>query len=51
MEATNSGEWLGSASTTDESFYPASEGSFASGELAYNKAQTAMDCIAPSEDA
>ena len=39
MDATNSGELLGSAGTTDESFCTASKGSFASGELAYDEAQ------------
>ena len=49
MDAANTGEWLGSAGTTDESFCTASEGSFASGELAYAEAQSTVDCSAPSE--
>ena len=49
MDAANTGEWLGSAGTMDESFCTASEGSFASGELAYDEAQSAVDCNAPSE--
>ena len=49
MDAANTSEWLGSAGTTDELFCTASKGSFASRELAYDEAQSAVDCIAPSE--
>ena len=49
MDAVNTGEWLESADTTDESFCMASEGSFVRGELAYDEAQSTVDCTAPSE--
>ena len=49
IDATNTSEWLRSAGTMIESFCAASEGSFASGEVAYNEAQFAMDCTAPSD--
>ena len=47
MDAVNTGEWLESADTTDESFCMASEGSFVTGELAYAEAQPTVDCTAP----
>ena len=49
MDAANTGEWLVTVGTTDESFCTASERSFASGELAYAEAQSTVDCSAPSE--
>ena len=49
MDAVNTGEWLESANTTNESFCMASEGSFVRGELAYDEAQSTVDCTAPSE--
>ena len=49
MNAANTNQWLGNGGTTNESFCTANEGSFASGELAYDEAQSAMDCIAPSK--
>ena len=49
MDAMNAGEWLRSARTMDESFCMANKGSFVSGELAYDEAQSAMGCTAPSE--
>ena len=49
MDGPNTGEWLGSAGTTDESFCTASEGSFASGKLAYDEAQSTVNCTVPSE--
>ena len=49
MDVVNIGEWLRNVGTTNEPFCMASEGSFVSGELAYNKAQSVVDGIAPSE--
>lgn len=49
MDATNTGKWLRSAGITNESFCTAVEGSLASGELAYDEAQSPVDCSAPSE--
>ena len=49
MDAVNTGEWLESTDTTDESFCMASKGSFVRGELAYDEAQSTVDCTAPSE--
>lgn len=49
MDAANTNEWLGRAGTTDESFCTASKGSFVTGELAYDEAQSAVDCTVPSE--
>ena len=49
MDAVNTGEWLKSADTTNESFCMASEGSFVRGERAYDEAQSTVDCTAPSE--
>ena len=38
MDVVNNGEWLGSAGTMDELFCTVDEGSFVSGELAYDEA-------------
>ena len=43
MDAMNAGEWLISAGAMDESFCIASKVSFASAEVAYDKAQPAID--------
>ena len=49
MDASNTGEWLRSVGTMNESFGIANKGSFGSGELAYDEAQSGIDCFAPSE--
>lgn len=49
INVANTVEWLGSAGKMNEFSYMPSEGSFMSKDLAYNEAQSAMDCTAPSE--
>lgn len=49
MDVANTSEWIGSASTMEESISTARKGWFASGELAYDEAQSVEDCSAPSK--
>ena len=49
IDAANTSEWLGNGGMTNGSFCKANKGSFVSGELAYDEAQSIVDCTAPSE--
>ena len=49
MDIMNINEWLGSVGTMNELFCMSSKRLFGSGEVAYNNAQSTMDCTAPSE--
>ena len=49
MDVANTGEWIGSAGTTEESISTVSKGLFASGELAYGESQSVVDCTGISK--